>query len=68
MQRTVRIRLAVAFLVAPLVIGGPVLGAMVRDPRVAVAHWDVLLMFFCLPWAAAVALLVSTRSPGSGRL
>jgi hypothetical protein len=61
-RRAVRVRLAIAFLLAPLIIGGPVLGVMIRDYRVAIAHWDVLLMFFCLPWTAAAVLMLWGRS------
>jgi hypothetical protein len=48
-----RLRIAVALLVAPLVIGSPLILAGLRDPASIGAHWDQWLIFVALPWAGA---------------
>ena len=51
-----RNRLAIALLAAPALIGFPMLRDLARDPRFAIEHWDMVLLFLALPYAAAAIL------------
>jgi len=58
----VRNRLAAALLIAPLLIGFPMIRDLAQDRGFAGEHWDRVLLFLALPYAAAAILLVRKRS------
>jgi hypothetical protein len=50
-------KLALACIAAPLLLGFPMIDDALRDPATIRAQWDVWLIFFALPFAAALILL-----------
>ena len=61
-----RNRLAIALLIAPLLIGFPLIRDLVRNPHLVVDRSDMVLLFLALPYAAA-AFLLATRPRRPGR-
>lgn len=62
-----RRRLAIALLVAPLLLGFPLLRDLVNDPHLVVDRWDMVLLFLALPYAAAAILLATSRKDAGRR-
>ena len=53
-RRGKRRQLALAMGAAPIVLGFPWLQEAFRDPGTILLNWDVWLIFFALPFAAAI--------------
>ena len=62
MSRRDRNRLVAALLIAPILIGFPMVRDLVQNPRLSSGNWDVILLFLVLPYAAAAILLLAPRS------
>ncbi len=62
MKQRERNKIMIALLIAPPLIGFEMLRDMVQDYRLAIENWDVLLLFFVLPYAAAAILLLTKRN------